>query len=340
MKRLLLIAPVFFGYYKDMILEAEELGYHVDYLCDAPSNSNISKALGRINKKLISGSAKRYYKENALPLVEEEQYDKVLLVAGMTCAFTADMFCEMRRLQKQAEFILYQWDSEVNLPYCKSIHPYFDRIYTFEKADSEQNKIYRFMPTFYTRIYEKIGKKERPVPRYDCFYVGTAHPKKYLEINRMAEDLKTELPRQFIYHYIPSVLKYVYHKVTAKEYRHARYRDFQKVKLSGADIMKGMEVSACILDAPQGGQTGLTLRCFECMGAKRKLITTNADIVNYDFYRASNILVYPGTIEERKAFFENPYEELPEELYRKYSMNSWMKRLLSGEESQKLPENH
>lgn len=75
-------------------------------------------------------------------------------------------------------------------PYCKSIHPYFDRIYTFEKADSEQNKIYRFMPTFYTRIYEKIGKKERLVPRYDCFYVGTAHPKKYLEINRMAEDLK------------------------------------------------------------------------------------------------------------------------------------------------------
>ena len=178
------------------------------------------------------------------------------------------------------------------------------------------------------------------MPRYDCFYVGTAHPKKYLEINRMAEDLKPELPRQFIYPYIPSVLKYVYHKVTAKEYRHARYRDFQKVKLSGADIMKGMEVSTCILDAPQGGQTGLTLRCFECMGAKRKLITTNVDIVNYDFYRASNILVYPGTIEERKAFFENSYEELPEELYRKYSMNSWMKRLLSGEESQKLPENH
>ncbi len=40
------------------------------------------------------------------------------------------------------------------------VYPYFDRIYTFEKADSEQNKIYRFMPTFYTRIYEKIGKKE------------------------------------------------------------------------------------------------------------------------------------------------------------------------------------
>ena len=156
MKRLLLIAPVFFGYYKDMILEAEELGYHVDYLCDAPSNSNISKALGRINKKLISGSAKRYYNEKALPLVEKEQYDKVLLVAGMTCAFTSDMFCEMRRLQRQAEFILYQWDSEVNLPYCKSIHPYFDRIYTFEKADAERNSTYRFMPTFYTKIYEKI----------------------------------------------------------------------------------------------------------------------------------------------------------------------------------------
>ena len=340
MKRLLLIAPVFFGYYKEMIREAESLGYQVDYLCDAPSNSNISKALGRINKRLISGAAKRYYKEQAFPLVNGNQYDTVLLVAGMTCAFSSEMFCQMRALQKKADFILYQWDSEVNLPYCRKIHPYFDRIYTFEKADSERDPIYHFMPTFYTRIYEQIGRKERPEPRYDCSYVGTAHPKKYQEINRMAEDLKAELPRQFIYHYIPSVLKYLYHKVTAKEYRHTRYRDFQKVKLSADDMMQMMEVSRCILDAPQGGQTGLTLRCLECLGAKRKLITTNADIVNYDFYRRSNILVYPGTAEERKSFFENPYEELPEELYRKYSLNSWMKQLLENSESEKLPEKH
>ena len=43
-KRLLLIAPVFFGYYKDIMEEARSLGFEVDYLCDAPSDSNVSKA--------------------------------------------------------------------------------------------------------------------------------------------------------------------------------------------------------------------------------------------------------------------------------------------------------
>ena len=45
-KRLLLIAPVFFGYYKDIMEEARSLGFEVDYFCDAPSDSNVSKAFG------------------------------------------------------------------------------------------------------------------------------------------------------------------------------------------------------------------------------------------------------------------------------------------------------
>lgn len=60
-KKVLLIAPVFFGYYKEIIRELELLGYEVDYICDAPSNSNISKALGRIDKRLIEGATKKIF---------------------------------------------------------------------------------------------------------------------------------------------------------------------------------------------------------------------------------------------------------------------------------------
>lgn len=45
-----------------MIKEAELLKYDVDYICDAPSNSNISKALGRINKRFIKGATKNILK--------------------------------------------------------------------------------------------------------------------------------------------------------------------------------------------------------------------------------------------------------------------------------------
>ncbi len=55
-----------------MIKEAELLKYDVDYICDAPSNSNISKALGRINKRFIKGSNKKYFKNTVLPTVSKK----------------------------------------------------------------------------------------------------------------------------------------------------------------------------------------------------------------------------------------------------------------------------
>ena len=75
-KKILLIAPVFFGYYKEIIAELEKMGYDVDYVCDAPSNSNVSKALGRINKSFIRIFTKRYFKNKVLPFISGKSYDE------------------------------------------------------------------------------------------------------------------------------------------------------------------------------------------------------------------------------------------------------------------------
>ena len=126
--------------------------------------------------------------------------------------------------------------------------------------------------------YEEIGKKAKPFKwKYDCSYIGTAHPQKYEGINQMTKALKDLMPRQYIYHYMPSCLKYVYHKLFAEEFRSARFFEFQKEKLPISMATKIFEQSKCILDAPQAGQRGLTIRTIECLGAKRKLITTNTD---------------------------------------------------------------
>ena len=86
--------------------------------------------------------------------------------------------------------------------------------------------------------------------------------------------------------------------------------------------------SRCILDAPQAGQTGLTIRTIECLGAKRKLITTNTDIRYYDFYNESNILIFDDNVDVNSAFFTNDYQDIPEEIYEKYSLRSWLKTML------------
>lgn len=328
-KKVLLIAPLFFDYYKDIMDELRMMGYDPDYICDAPSNSNLSKAVGRINKKFIKRFTSKYFKEKVIPQISSVEYDYVFVVAGMTFAFDAEMVGEIKNKQKKAKFCMYQWDSEKNLPYSTTIHKYFNSLFTFDRFDAERDNKYTFLPLFYNRTFENIGKVTTQHFKYDCFYVGTAHPKKYQEVNEMANALKDKLKRQYIYHYMPSKLKYVYHKLLAPEYKKAKLSDFKLDKLSKDQIAKIMTVTECVLDAPQAGQTGLTIRTIECLGAKKKLITTNSDIVNYDFYRPENILVFNGKIDETSPFFSSEFIKLDHVVYEKYSLRNWIKTILN-----------
>lgn len=330
-KKILLIAPVFFGYYKEIIAELEKMGYDVEYVCDAPSNSNISKALGRINKSFIRFFTKRYFKNKVLPFISGKSYDYVFVVGGMTFAFSAAMVKKMKDMNPQAKFVMYQWDSEKNLPYSTSIHPYFDKLYSFDRYDCKRDSKYNFLPLFYTRMYEKLGCKAQDQHfEYDCSYVGTAHPLKYKNINDIAKAFKSVWSRQFIYHYIPSKLKYVYHKLTAPEYKKAKLSEFKLEKIAPKQMMEVFEKSKCVLDSPQGGQTGLTIRTLECLGAKKKMVTSNADIKYYDFYDETNILIFEAgkPIDTNSPFFTEPYKDLPEDLYKKYSLRNWLSTML------------
>ena len=202
-------------------------------------------------------------------------------------------------------------------------------MYTFDRLDCQKKDIYTFLPLFYTREYEGIDKDKAEYD-YDCVYIGTAHPKKYEEINRMSLSLADALSKQYIYHYMPSKLKYIYHKILNVEYRKAKFSDFKTEKVSKNDILKLYNSTKYILDAPQAGQNGLTMRTIECLGARKKLVTTNEDIKNYDFYDETNIYVFneEDNIDFNSSFFTDGYKELPEKIYKKYSLKNWLKTLL------------
>ena len=328
-EKILLIAPVFFGYYQDIMNKMEELGYQVDYICDAPGNSNLLKAVGRVNKKLLIPLTKRYYKQEIKPCIENKKYKYVVLIAGMTFSLSLSMVEDIKKMNLDAKWVMYQWDSEENLPYCKSIHAFFDKVYSFDDRDCKKNSMYYFMPLFYLDCYGKIRKKQKNEVKYDCCYVGTAHLKKYKDVKNMTDELKKKLPVQYIYHYMPSKLKYYYQKIISANFRKAKKKEFYFKKLTKQEIVNLYEVSRCVLDAPQDNQSGLTMRTIECLGAGKKLITTNKHIKEYDFYREENILVIDGTIDWNSSFFSDEYVELSEKIYKKYSIENWVKELLT-----------
>lgn len=65
------------------------------------------------------------------------------------------------------------------------------------------------------------------------------------------------------------------------------------------------------------------------MGAKRKLITTNKQIKNYDFYDEKNIQVIDNNFRDLDlGFFETPFHEISKIIYEKYALRNWIDEVL------------
>lgn len=329
MKKVLLITPDFFQYYKYITRELEKNDCSVERFRDIPSTSTLMRGISRLNRKFIEPSASKYMGE-IIKNAKEKQFDTVIVVYGMTFSFSPKMVAELKEALPGATFTVYLWDSLKNLPGSQEIVGLFDNVYSFDRADASER--IKFLPLFYHKKFEEIAKASESAKKdYFCSYIGTAHPQKLKYINDMSERLKEKYPDQFIYHYIPSRLKYYYHKLKDKEYKSVKLSELSSERLSFNDIIDVFVRSECILDAPQQGQTGLTMRTLETLGAKKKLITSNQSIKDYDFYNPTNIYVYDPQEEFdfSSDFFTKPYEELPTEIYEKYSLSSWVKTLLS-----------
>lgn len=325
---ILLITPNFFDYPQQFVSELSEMGHCVDWYDDRPSANSLVKAIIRVNKKIINTLIKKYSKK-IIKETSKKQYDKVIVVSGQSFSFDENMLIELKNQQKYAEFVLYQWDSEKNFPYIVGLQKHFHRCYSFDRMDVEKNTTLRFLPLFYCKKYENIGNQHNIQYKYDALFVGTAHPKKYMFINEMSMKLKRVYDKQFIFFFLPSKIVYFYRKVRNSEYKHAKISDFHFKPIKGDEIDKLLYESKCVLDSAQADQSGLTIRIIETLGAKRKLITTNSDVVNYDFYREENIYVYDGgDFDYNSPFFTNEYTEIDEDIYKKYSLRSWLTTLL------------
>ncbi len=113
---------------------------------------------------------------------------------------------------------------------------------------------------------------------------------------------------------------------------HKRYaKKFEKYLSPGRFpyrvLAEGIYKSKAILDIVEPGQRGITLRPMESIFFRKKLITNNPDVVNYDFYRKNNIFIIgQQPLEEIREFLDVPYEDVPIEIVRNYTVEAWMER--------------
>jgi hypothetical protein len=92
------------------------------------------------------------------------------------------------------------------------------------------------------------------------------------------------------------------------------------------EVSELIQKAKIIVEIQRTEQVGLSFRIFEALGHRKKLITTNKDIVNYDFYHPQNILVVDeNNIEISEDFVTSPYVEIDETILSKYKIENWVK---------------
>lgn len=330
-KRILFICSPFFGYYKHIINELKLQGYTVDYYNDRPSENSFLKGIIKIKKNIVDKIIENYF-ENIIIQTSKKKYDKVLIVNGKV--FTYEMISRLKDTQKSARFLFYTWDSLELYPGTEQFISLFDKSYSFDGDDCARINNLSFLPLFYTRPYEEIGRSCSNEEReYDIVSICTAHPNRYNIINGIFPLLKAKGIKIFSYMFL-NRLQYLYNKVFISEFKSAKMGEFKFKPLGEKENLRFIFNSNIVFDIPHNKQSGLTMRTIETLGAKRKLITTNKNIKKYDFYDENNIFVLEeDNLDGIEEFINNKYDQINEKIYVKYSLNSWLDTILNEKDS-------
>lgn len=330
--RILFIGPRTFDYETEIKSELERAGCQVDWYDDRPASAPLVKALIRFRPELISSMSDAYF-DRIISESRERQYDVVFVIKGE--AISIERLQVLRQYQPDARFLYYTWDSLKNFKNGALKLSYFDKAYSFDRFDSIANPKVKHLPLFYLDVYEdlSLSTHQNDIMReIDLLFLGSIHSDRHSVVRRILDASIQTSPAVNLYthFYYQSQWVFALRKLADPNFRSIPWRDVQWQSLDKQKTLALFARSKILLDIHHPRQTGLTMRTIECLGAKKKIITTNNDVINYEFYRPENILVVDRfTPKVDKKFLEEPYQDLPNKIYSRYSLRSWLSEIFS-----------
>tara|TARA_B100001989_G_C24521025_1_gene455857 strand:+ start:18 stop:689 length:672 start_codon:yes stop_codon:yes gene_type:complete len=216
------------------------------------------------------------------------------------------------------------WDSLKNKKKLATLIPFADKFFSFDPEGPAIHKKVKFLPLFYINKYATSSSNDCK-KKYDISFVGTVHSDRY----NIAKNVKHIAAKQglttYFYFYSPSKLLFFLQKLFLKEFKDINVKDISFKQLSYDEVLDILNQSKSVLDIQHPNQKGLTMRTIEMLGNKKKLITTNKEIRQYDFYDPQNIIVFDKHNKTLDLDIINQeYNQVSSHIYNNYSISSWI----------------
>lgn len=325
-KKVLLIAPVFFGYETNIRDELLSRGATVYFMKENDDDGISFARLMKCNKNLYIK-----YVISKLSVYKESNIDFIFCIRVNN--FDTMVFEEIKRMMPCAKIILYYWDSIKNLRNAITNASYADEVYSFDRADCERMG-WTFRPLFFTDLYKKIRLHSAKENNHRIMMIATLTPKRYEVVKNLSRLLEENHIEYFIYLFMN---RWIYMKrvLINKEYDSFKSPFIHHKEISSEVLDECLERSDIVLDICHSTQSGLTMRAIESFGAGKKLITNNRDIVNYDLFDSNRVHIYEGDQDALMKFIldTKTKPDINDKLYYKYSIAGWIDELfhLEGE---------
>lgn len=316
-RRILFFSWPFYQYPSAIEKTLKSLGADVTTYLSAPTDNFLEVRFLEKFEQL-----KGRYFQKVLDEVTGKEFDYIFIINA--AIFPEYFLHNLADKFNNACKILYSWDSISVYPNALRLHKYFDYIYSFDFEDTKKYKYMRFLPLFYCDdLYNGLLTSKF---EYDFSFIGFGHTERYKFIKKIEKRANEEGWKYCFKLYLPSILHYIRGKYIKGLFPNAKKNDFVYSPISLNNIQQITEQSKIVVDIELSNQSGLTMRTIETLGMRKKLITTNANIKNYDFYDECNILIVERDNPQIDvSFVVSNYKTLPEEIYEKYSLSHWLK---------------
>ena len=325
-KNIVLICPKFYGYEDYIADDLRKRGATVHLIFENVNWVKLSYRFVYVympdkKERLL----KKYYTKHLRNVLSDLDYFFVIRGSSLS-----PVILEMAKAStpKSCNYILYQWDGVANNKTALDIAPYFDRLYTFDINDAETYG-WNYRPLFYIpEISDKTVDKD-----IDVLFICALHSNRAKILNKLkvlcderGYNLKAivHLNRFLFYKY-----KYLNKKPEVVD---ADPKDLTFKPLTIKQSYELYSRSKVVVDYTNVHQTGYTMRTIESFGNRCKIATNNKLIKNADFYSDINNFIYDeDNFDIPDEFFKTPYFTMPDELYQKYSLASWLDDIMGIE---------
>lgn len=167
--------------------------------------------------------------------------------------------------------------------------------WTFDKGDAK-----KYAMKLNVQYYYDVNNINSVSPEYDVYFVG--HDKGRMNV---LNEIRTLIERNNF------------------SYRFDVVKDGDK-NIPYSEIQKRIAKSKAILEINQSGQSGCTLRALEALFFRKKLITTNINIMKEDFYNSNNIFIIgKDDISNLQKFIESSYDCSSDKFRDNHTIRSW-----------------